>query len=195
MSGLGGWEGPGASQEELEEEMKIEWINRGLPPNEFTVDGLEEIWDREDKEGQYLTNPFESNLAVKLQNAGAKAFVSSATQEKPLLDRMQELAKQTYKDAQVTAKVMAFKASRLVEPPFARKLRLAKEHHARINQQFTEADKLFEEREKVRKVRRKERLLELKADQKRRRQVEYEAPLKKRAAELEEEYKKKDQEA
>ena len=92
MSGLGGWEGPGASPEELEEEMKIEWINRGLPPNEFTVDGLEEIWNREDKEGQHLTNPFESNLAVKLSNAGAKAFVPNAGKEKPLLDRMQELS-------------------------------------------------------------------------------------------------------
>ena len=52
----------------------------------------------------------------------------------------------------------------VVEPPFARKLRLAKEHHERINQQQTEATRLFDEKEKVRKVRRRERLLEIKAD-------------------------------
>ena len=34
-------------QEYREEEMRNEWVTRGLPLDEFTVDGLEEIWERE----------------------------------------------------------------------------------------------------------------------------------------------------
>jgi hypothetical protein len=194
MAGRGGYEGLGADPVELEEEMKIEWVTRGLPPNDFTVDELEEIWDREEREREYLSDRHESNLSVKLSQSGAPRFDPDSlyNDNRPFADKMKELMKKSIAEAKVQGKVLAFKAGRVVEPPFARKLRLAKEHHERINQQQTESTRLFDEKEKVRKVRRRERLLEIKADRKRREKVQYEKPLKERAQQLEDEYKLKD---
>ena len=54
---------------------------------------------------------------------------------------------------------------------------------------------MFDEREKARKIRRAERLGEIKKEEQRRALVEYEKPLKERANQLEELYKQRDKDA
>ena len=56
----------------------------------------------------------------------------------PTSDQIIKFAGKSYEKARMQAKVLAAKGARFVEPPFARKLRKAREHRERIDQQQTE---------------------------------------------------------
>ena len=71
MAGRGGLEGPGANRDELEDEARYEWIDRGLDPDEFTIRKMELIWEREEREVNNLVNPNRSDLKNKLSQMGA----------------------------------------------------------------------------------------------------------------------------
>ena len=139
MAGRGGLEGLGADRDELEDEARYEWIDRGLDPDEFSIRKMELIWEREEREAKNFVNPYRSDLQSKLDRLGGKRDIDKKPPLKlPTSDQIIKFAGKSYEKARMQAKVLAAKGARFVEPPFARKLRKAREHRERIDQQQTE---------------------------------------------------------
>ena len=139
MAGRGGLEGLGADRDELEDEARYEWIDRGLDPDEFSIRKMELIWEREEREAKNFVNPYRSDLQSKLDRLGGKRDIDKKPPSKlPTSDQIIKFAGKSYEKARMQAKVLAAKGARFVEPPFARKLRKAREHRERIDQQQTE---------------------------------------------------------
>ena len=55
MAGRGGLEGLGADRDELEDEARYEWIDRGLDPDKFSIRKME-LWEREEREAKNFEN-------------------------------------------------------------------------------------------------------------------------------------------
>ena len=139
MAGRGGLEGPGADRDELEDEARYEWIDRGLDPDEFTIRKMELIWEREEREVNNLVNPNRSDLKNKLSQMGAVRDIDKKPGMKmPTSEEVYKFIGKAVEKGKLQAKVLAAKGARFVEPPFARKLRKAREHRERIAQQETE---------------------------------------------------------
>ena len=164
----------GLSQTQLEEQARTEWVQRGFPSDEYTYKGMQQVWKQEESVKKNAQAQEVNRLAEKMaaiQKAKDRALLPS---KKAVTD----LVADVWSSAKVSTKATAAKIVASMELPFMRRARLQREHLDRVLQQHTTADQLQAKKEDARRVRRLERIHELKRDKKNKSMVTDGAPFR-----------------
>jgi len=127
-----------ADKQEMVEQARYEWEQRGFDPADFHLDSMIEIWEREDME-EMVTKQASGAGALAQKQEMIDARKEGALDQK--LKKLIVVAEKAYVFAQQEGRKAAFLIQRAVELPHQRRRRQWREHHALIKAQEGTATK------------------------------------------------------